>query len=231
MTAASDDGRPAANDDGRAPAPDDGRAPVPVRLFAPATGRNRDPIVAILARVLPRSGAVLEIASGTGEHVVHFAENLPGLDFQPSDPDLAHRESIAAWTAFTNIGNVRPPLALDATTDDWDLPEDVRASLVAIVCINMIHISPWASTLGLMRHAGALLRPGGVLYLYGPYRRADVPTAASNEAFDQSLKSRNPAWGLRTLESVTEAARAAGLELAEVVEMPANNLSVVFRRS
>lgn len=190
---------------------------------APATARNRDPILAVLRDVLPERGLVLEVASGTGEHAAAFAAALPALDWQPSDPDAEARASIDAWCAHTS--NVRPALALDAAAADWPID---RAD--AILCINMVHISPWAATEGLMAGAERLLAPGAPLYLYGPYRRAGVPTAPSNEAFDADLKARNPAWGLRDLADVTALASARGLLLDRVVDMPANNLSVVFRR-
>ena len=198
---------------------------VKMRLKAPAAARNRDPILAVLRDVLPESGLVLEIASGTGEHVVHFAAALPGLDWQPSDPDAASRASIAAWAAASGLANVRAPLMLDAASGEWPV-----SHADAIICINMIHISPWAATEGLMAGAGRLLPEGGVLYLYGPYRRTGHPTAPSNEAFDADLKSRNPLWGLRNLDDVVALAAQHGLELVQVREMPANNLSVVFRR-
>lgn len=199
---------------------------VKMRLKAPAAARNRDPILAVLRDVLPESGLVLEIASGTGEHVVHFAAALPGLDWQPSDPDAASRASIAAWVAASGLVNVRAPLMLDAASGEWPV-----SHADAIICINMIHISPWAATEGLMAGAGRLLPEGGVLYLYGPYRRTGHPMAPSNEAFDADLKSRNPLWGLRNLDDVVALAAQHGLELVQVREMPANNLSVVFRRS
>lgn len=191
---------------------------------APATARNRDPILAVLRDVLPERGLVLEVASGTGEHAAAFAAALPALDWQPSDPDAEARASIDAWCADTP--NVRPALALDAAAADW--PIDRTA---AILCINMVHISPWAATEGLMAGAERLLGSSAPLYLYGPYRRAGVPMAPSNEAFDADLKARNPAWGLRDLAEVTALAAAHRLLLDRIVEMPANNLSVVFRRA
>lgn len=195
------------------------------RLYAPATQRNRDPILDVLRRVLPPSGLVLEIASGTGEHAVHFAAALPGLVWQPSDPDPEHRLSIAAWAVEMQVHTIRAPLALDVRADPWPL-----AQADAIVAINMIHIAPWEATLGLLRGAASLLPAGAPLFLYGPYLRADHPTAPSNVAFDQSLRERDPSWGIRDLDAVTSAASSHGFTLAEVVEMPANNLSVVFRR-
>jgi len=194
------------------------------RRTAPAAARNRDPILALLRSSLPATGTVLEIASGSGEHVVHFAAALPALDWQPSDPSPEARGSIAAWRDASRLANIRPPIALDAAAADWPV---ARAD--AILAINMVHISPWAATLGLLAGAARLLPAGGLLYLYGPYRRAGHPLAPSNAAFDADLRARNPQWGLRAVEEV--AAAATGLRLAEIVEMPANNLSLLFRRA
>jgi hypothetical protein len=199
-------------------------------LYAPATQRNREPILAVLRRVLPASGAVLEVASGTGEHAVWFAEQLPDLVFQPSDPSPAHRASIAAWIASCGLANLRAPLALDVTSASWETGAGIPRDLGAILCINMIHIAPWAAAQGLLRGAGAALAPGRPLYLYGPYRRGGAHTAPSNEAFDRSLRAQDPAWGVRDLDALVAAAEAAGFALEEVVEMPANNLSVILRR-
>ena len=196
------------------------------RLQYPATQRNRDAILEVLRSALPPSGLMLEIASGSGEHVVHFASALPGLTFQPSDPEDAARLSIAAWTAEMKLSNIRPPLAIDVLREPWPI-----AKADAILCINMIHISPWEATQALMRNAGRILPHGAPLYLYGPYRQKDVVTAESNEAFDADLKSRNPQWGLRHLDEVAALARKAGFSGPEVTPMPANNLSVVFRRT
>ncbi len=195
------------------------------RLVAPSVARNRDPILDVLRRILPERGLVLEIASGSGEHVVHFAANLPNLAFQPSDPDPAARQSIAAWIAELSAINVREPLALDVANPDWPI---ARAD--AILCINMVHISPWDSTEGLFAGAGKILPEGAPLYLYGPYRREGVATAPSNLAFDESLRERNSAWGLRNLEDVAGCAAKNGFGRPEIEVMPANNLSVVFRR-
>lgn len=195
------------------------------RLQYPATSRNRDAILEILRGILPASGLVLEIASGSGEHAIHFAQALPGLTFQPSDPEDAARNSIAAWTKDRGLTNIRPPIEIDAAATDWP----VQAA-DAMLCINMIHISPWSATEGLMREAGRILPSGAPLYLYGAYRRRNVETVASNEAFDASLKQRNSAWGLRYLEDVAALAKAAGFSEPQVTPMPANNLSVVFRK-
>ena len=194
-------------------------------LTYPAPERNKDPILDVLRRVLPAQGSVLEVASGTGQHIIHFASALPHLRWQPSDPEAAHRESIQARTHAASLPNVAPPLALDVGDRPWpvDGPQ-------AVVCINMIHIAPWPAGLALLEESARLLSPGGLLYLYGPFRRLGVPTAASNEAFDEDLRRRNPEWGLRNLEEVQQHASACGLELGEVVQMPANNLSLVFRR-
>jgi hypothetical protein len=196
------------------------------RQHAPAAARNGDPILETLRSILPASGTVLEVASGTGEHVVHFARALPMLEWQPSDPSSGARRSIDAWIAAEGLANVRPPLDLDAADESWPIN---RAE--AVVCINMIHISPWTSTEGLMRGASRILEAGAPLYLYGPFRQATKPTEPSNAAFDESLRSRDPRWGLRDLDEVAACAALHGFVLDRVVEMPANNLSVVFRSS
>ena len=194
------------------------------KRHAPATERNRDVILAVLRDELPSSGLVLEVASGSGQHVVHFAATLPALDWQPSDPDPAALVSIESWRQEVGLPNVRPPLRLDASAD-WPVE---RAD--AILCVNMVHISPWEATLGLMKGAGAVLPPGGLLYLYGPYLRENVETAPSNLAFDASLKARDPQWGLRRVEDVIAAATGEGLVFRRLLEMPANNLSLIFQR-
>lgn len=195
------------------------------KLSSPAALRNRDPILGVLRAHLPPSGLVLEVASGSGEHVVHFAAALSGLEFQPSDPDPACRASIDARAEAEGHGNVRPAIDLDAGAAEWP----IRAA-DAVLCINMVHISPWPATVGLMRGAARLLGPGGILYLYGPFRREGRHTAPSNEAFDRDLRARNPAWGVRDLEAVAGEAAARGFSSPTVVAMPANNLSLVFRR-
>jgi cyclopropane fatty-acyl-phospholipid synthase-like methyltransferase len=197
-----------------------------LRRYALSALRNRGPIADVLAEHLPSAGLVLEAASGTGEHVCHFAERFPGLQFQPSDPDPGARASVAAWIAATGLRNVRKPLGLDVSVGPW--PE---GPFDAVISINMIHISPWNACLGLLEGAAESLTADGFLFLYGPFLRAGVQTAFSNEAFDADLRARNPAWGLRDLDEVAEHASEQGLMLAELVEMPANNLSVIFRRA
>ncbi len=196
------------------------------KRHAPATLRNRDAIVAVLADWLPATGTVLEVASGSGEHAVHFAAAFPHLDWQPSDPDPAGLTSIAAWRDEAGLANLAPPLALDASSEGW--PVD-RAD--AILCINMVHISPWGATLGLLAGAARLLPAGAPLILYGPYTEPDTPTAESNLAFDASLRTRDASWGLRDIEAVKAAAAAAGLAFAERRAMPANNLMLLLRRT
>ena len=195
------------------------------RRHAPATERNREPILAVLKPLLPTSGLVLEVASGTGEHLVHFARQLSGLDWQPSDPSADARASIDAWASAEALGNVRPALLLDAAAMEWPI-----GKADAVLCINMVHISPWEATPGLLRGAARILQPGAPLYLYGPYRRAGHPLEPSNAAFDDSLKMRDPRWGLRQLEEVIACAVEHGFTLENAVEMPANNLSVIFRK-
>ena len=195
-----------------------------VRKHAPATLRNRDAIAGILSEVLPTAGLVLEIASGSGEHVAHFAQALPGYDWQPSDSDASALASIAAWCG--GIANVRPPLTIDAADVVWPIN-----SADAILCINMVHISPWEATLGLLAGASRLLAEGAPLILYGPYRRQGLPTAQSNEAFDESLRARDYRWGLRYVETLGEAAIKQWFVLDQLLEMPANNLMLIYRRS
>jgi SAM-dependent methyltransferase len=199
-------------------------------LSSPAALRNRGPILEVLRRHLPATGAVLELASGSGEHIAHFAAAFPALVLQPSDPDPQARASIVERVAQGGLSNVRAPLCVDAGADDWQLPADIAASLAAIVCINMIHVSPWSATLGLLRGAARLLPPGGLLFLYGPYRRGGRHTAPSNDAFDRDLRARDPDWGVRNVEDIIAEGLAQRLALAEIVEMPANNLSLLLRR-
>jgi SAM-dependent methyltransferase len=192
---------------------------------SPAVTRNRDPILAVLRRVLPGQGTVLEVASGTGEHAAYFAAGLPHLVWQPTDQDANALRSILAWQAAAQLPNLLLPLALDAAAPFWPV-----TAAAAIVAINMIHIAPWMAAEGLMAGAGRILVPGSVLYLYGPFKEESVHTAPSNTAFDASLRSRNPDWGVRDLGEVSNLASRHGLDLVERVAMPANNLSLIFRR-
>ncbi|MEA3003160.1 MAG: hypothetical protein QOH81_1948 [Sphingomonadales bacterium] len=195
------------------------------RRSAAHVARNAEPIADVLRTVLPERGLVLEVASGTGEHVLHFARAFPDLLWQPSDAEPAALRSIEAWRKSAGPPNLLAPVALDARSSAW--PVEAAG---ALLCINMVHISPWAATLGLLDGAARLLAAGAPLLLYGAYRRAGVPIAPSNEAFDASLRARNPDWGLRRLEDVAAEAEGRGLVLERVVEMPANNLIAVFRR-
>ncbi len=197
------------------------------RRYAPAAARNREPILDVLQRHLPPRGLILEVASGTGEHITHFAKARSSdlIFFQPSDPDSEARASIDAWAATLGLGNIRPAIALDAASEGWPIPY-----ADAVLCINMVHVAPWAAAAGLMRGAAAVLPLGGMLYLYGPFRRDGRHTAPSNAAFDQDLRMRDPAWGVRDLETVAALAEAHGFAQPVVEEMPANNLSLVFRR-
>jgi len=193
--------------------------------FISSAERNKSPILDVLARVLPRQGVVLEIASGTGQHVIHFARALSGLTWQPSDSDAELRDSIALRVRDEQLANVNPPIDLDVTRLPWPLQ-----TADAAVCINLIHVTPWSATLALFEGAKALLPAQHVLFLYGPYRRFGDHTSESNAQFDSDLRAHNPEWGLRDLEAVSEVAARASFVLAEIVEMPANNLSLVFER-
>lgn len=197
------------------------------RLSSPAVARNTAPLLAVLAEVLPPAGLLLEIASGGGEHALAIARAFRDLNVQPTDPDAAALASIDAWRATEGPPNLAPALPLDAAApESW--PVD-RAD--ALLAVNLVHISPWAATEGLMRGAGRLLAPGAPLVLYGPYRERDRPFAPSNEAFDASLRARDPAWGVRELDAVAAEAAGHGLVLDRRVEMPANNLTLVFRKT
>jgi SAM-dependent methyltransferase len=213
----------------------DGRPPVALeqrgvsatqRMFSPTVARNSAPILAVLKRVLPSHGLVLEIGCGTGEHAVHFAEAMPSLTWLPSDPDADSRASTASWIKFTGLSNVLPPLDIDVCAKAWGVEQ--TAPFDAIVSLNMIHISPWAASLGLFAGAGRLLRGDGLLFLYGPFMRDGVHNAPSNAAFDASLKAHNPSWGLRDIADLERVGASAGLRLHETIEMPANNTSLVF---
>jgi cyclopropane fatty-acyl-phospholipid synthase-like methyltransferase len=196
------------------------------RAFSPSTARNRGPILAVLQRVLPQDARVLEIASGSGEHAVFMARAMPGVTWQPSDPEASARASIADWIAHEGLGNVLSPLAIDVRAEDWG----VTAPIDAIVAINMIHYSPWESTPALFGGAARLLRADGIVFLYGPYKRDGQHTAPSNEAFEEWLKARDSSFGVRDLGDVEREATRHGFALREIVEMAANNLSLVFAK-
>lgn len=202
-------------------------AGIDARRHAPAALRNRQPILTVLRKVLPASGSVLEIGSGSGQHITYFAAELPGLTWCPSDAADANLVSIAAWAAEAPRPNLRAPLRIDAASRPW--PEVDPTSFDAVLCVNVIHIAPWAVFEGLLAGASVALRPAGVLVLYGPYRRGGRHTAPSNEAFDRMLKEQDPRFGVRDLDEVEAAAMRYGFRLENVVEMPANNLTVVFR--
>jgi hypothetical protein len=215
------------------------------RRQAPAVARNREQILNVLRDVLPSRGLVLEIASGSGEHAVHFARGMPQLTWQPSDPAAEARASIAAWREAEGLANLLAPLELDAAAESWPIHQadalvciNMDASSCypaksafydACVCINMVHISEWVATVGLFRGCAKLLAKGAPLVLYGPYIEDDVQTATSNLEFDRSLKERNPVWGLRNLADVDQLAAECGFSRAERIEMPANNLILVYR--
>jgi hypothetical protein len=195
---------------------------------APATQRNRQPILEVLQRVLPPQGTILEVASGTGEHAIFFAPHLSPRRWLPSDADPQHRASIAAWREEFPAENLDEPIALDARDRIWPVETETPLKISAIVNINMIHISPWSACLGLLAGAERILPPAGILYLYGPYKRNGQHTAPSNESFEAMLRSQNPEWGVRDLDEVVAAAKEHHLVLQETIEMPANNLSVIF---
>jgi cyclopropane fatty-acyl-phospholipid synthase-like methyltransferase len=193
---------------------------------SPATARNREPIRQVLVRRLAPGARILEIASGAGEHAAYFARAMPQVQWRPSDRETEALASIAAWRAEAGLPNLAAPVALDAAVPaSWP-----KEPVDAVVCINMIHIAPWAATEGLMAGAGRLLPPAGQLILYGPFLEDEIRTAPSNLAFDESLKARDPTWGLRNLATVAALASAQDLRLAERIEMPANNLVVVFEK-
>ena len=198
---------------------------IDARLYYPATQRNRDPILQVLREVLPKSGQVLEISSGSGEHGVYFANALPTIQWTPSDPDPECLASIESWRAVHKLSNLDAPLSLDVLDTPWPIQH-----VDAVVNINMIHIAPWAACLALLRGCAALLDPGGILYMYGPYRVGGSHTSESNRQFDWGLRQRDPTWGVRDLEEVIEQAHTAGFEHQETIAMPANNLSVIYRR-
>ncbi|MBM3593757.1 MAG: DUF938 domain-containing protein [Alphaproteobacteria bacterium] len=195
------------------------------RRFAPAVARNKAAITEVLVRHVPASGLVLEVASGSGEHALHFAAEFPALSLQRTDPDAAALASITAWRAEARLANLLPPLMLDVMATDWPVQK-----ADAVICINMIHIAPWGATAALMSGAARILPPGAILFLYGPFKRGGLHTAASNGEFDASLRAQDARWGVRDLEAVTDTAGAAGFAAPIVEAVPANNLSVIFRR-
>jgi len=196
------------------------------RLASPSAERNREPIAEVLSQVLPQSGLVLEVGSGTGEHAVHFAHVMPHLAWQPTEKDKDCLRSISAWAALEAQANVRRPLYLDVTDAQWPI-----AAADAIICINMIHVAPWSVAQALFRGSSRILSPGGLLCLYGPYRVAGKHTSASNRAFDAQLRAMNSEWGVRNLDAVSHEAQSFNIELVRTFQMPANNLIVVFRKS
>ena len=198
------------------------------RMFSPSAARNSAPILGVLERLLPTTGMVLEIGCGTGEHAVCFAEAMPNLTWQPSDTDTNARASTASWIKFAGLNNVLAPLDIDVCSTLWGVEE--TAPFDAIVSINMVHIAPWAASLGLFAGAGRLLCAGGLLVLYGPFTRGGVHNAPSNDDFDASLKARNPSWGVRDIADLERVGEASRLSLREMIEMPSNNAIVVFSK-
>ena len=196
------------------------------RRSAPAALRNRQPIADVLREWLPKTGLVLEIASGTGEHAAHFAREFPQLEWQPSDLHADALSSIAAWRQSVDLPNLRAPMVIDAAAPDWPIEK-----ADAVLSINMVHISPWASALGLIAGAARILPIGGPLILYGPWLKDDIETVPSNLAFDADLKYHDPEWGLRRVEDFASAAADEGLELEQTRAMPANNLMLLLHRS
>jgi Protein of unknown function (DUF938) len=202
------------------------------RQYAPATERNREAILEVLLQILPPTGTVLEISSGTGEHAVFFAPRLTPRHWQPSDPNPIACNSIAAWQTHHSADNLYPPIALDVRDPIWSVEQSGQIEpITAIVNINMIHIAPWAACLGLFNGAKRILPENGILYLYGPFKQDGKHTAPSNAAFDQSLRSQDSKWGVRDLEEVVSVAQSQNLDLLKVLPMPANNLSVIFQAS
>ena len=199
--------------------------PADRRIVSPSAERNKGPIAEILMLVLPRQCEVLEVSSGTGQHILHFAQAMPRIGWQPTEQDADALKSIESWLRQTPMQNVNAPLRLDVCDSIWPVRR-----VEAVVCINMLHIAPPSAAEALLRGAGKVLAPGGILFLYGPYRRHGQHTSPSNQAFDEQLKAANPEWGVRNLEDVARLARAADLELEQIHDMPANNLSVVFRK-
>jgi hypothetical protein len=195
------------------------------RIFSPSAERNKGPIAEILMRVLPAQGEVLEVSSGTGQHVLHFAQAMPHIHWRPTERDADSLKSIASWLVLIPAPNVSAPLRLDVYDTIWPAHD-----VAAVVCINMIHIAPLSAAEALLRGAGNVIASGGILFLYGPYLRQGRHTSLSNKAFDERLKAGNPRWGVRNLEDVVHLASTVGLELEQTHDMPANNLAIVFRK-
>jgi hypothetical protein len=196
------------------------------RIVSPSAERNKRPIAELLMRVLPEQGDVLEVSSGTGQHVLHFAQAMPHICFQPTEPDADNLKSIASWLASASLPNVNAPIRLDVHDEIWPV-----GKVAAVVCLNMIHIAPQSTTEALLRGAARVMDSGGILFLYGPYRRQGRHTSAGNEAFDELLRARNPEWGVRNLEDVALLAASEGLELQKVHDMPANNLAIILSKA
>jgi hypothetical protein len=213
---------------------DGGRSATDGRLDAPAFHRNHQAIGGVLARFLAgRSGDAVEAGSGTGQHVVEFARQFPEITWWPSDLNENHLTSIEAWQTHSQLANIRPPQRIDVSDPAWSdamRGEGGPSELLAVFCANVIHIAPWRVAEGLVAGAGRYLRQGGMLFLYGPFRRGGQHTAESNESFDKSLRERDPEWGVRDVEAVAKLADRAGLSLVDIAEMPANNLTLVFSR-
>ena len=200
--------------------------------YSPATARNRDPIARVLARALPRAGCVLEIASGTGEHAAWFAQEMPWLDWRPSECDPEMLATIAHYRDAAGLANLHPPVEIDVACDGWaDAAAGALGPIVATVAINLLHIAPWAACEGLFAGAGRLLAPGAPLALYGPFRVGGAHTAPSNESFDRMLRGYDPDWGVRDLEAVNACAENCGFDFVRAIAMPANNLTLLYRRA
>ena len=201
------------------------------RLFFPATQRNKNYIGQVLSRIIRKSGSILEIGSGSGEHAIVFQKRFPNIEWQTSDPESIHRMSIISWIENEKLNNKMPlPLELDVEVTPWQIPSDCKAALQGIVSINMIHIASWNCAKSLFSESGKLLNNGNFLMLYGPFKVGNKHISKSNYLFDQSLKSQNNTWGVRDLEAVCLEAKNHGLFLDEIFEMPANNLSLIFRK-
>ncbi|MGV7212746.1 DUF938 domain-containing protein [Bradyrhizobium sp. UFLA05-112] len=218
---------------------DGGRVEPDGRLDAPAFHRNHEPIWAALEKHLAgRRGDVVEVGSGTGQHVVHFARHAPDLVWWPSDLNQRHLKSIEAWRVHSGLPNIRPPLRVDLSDPDWcpemksgEGPKEGPKDLAAVFCANVIHIAPWNVAEGLFAGAGRYLQPGGTLFLYGPFKRGGKHTALSNAVFDTSLREGNAEWGVRDVGDVEKLAQHAGLRLVDLIDMPANNLTLVFAKA